>query len=207
MYDPMVGKLIVWDNDREAATKRMIRALDEYEIGGLSTLIPFHKAILQTEQWDRGETCKDLTEDKKWLKTTAPEKTDPPKTEEGEAEKVARDYLVEVSGKRFDVKVIGEATGVIAGAAPAGNQPKKREKRAGGGSGSSSEVLESPLQGSIFKLNVEEGAEVEEGDLICVIEAMKMENEITAHRKGKVTSLAIKVGDAVASGDPLATIK
>ncbi len=206
MYDPMVGKLIVWDNDREAATRRMLRALDEYEIGGLSTLIPFHEAILQTEQWAKGETCRDLMEDRKWLKTTAPGKTDPTKAEEGEAGKVARDYLVEVSGKRFDVKVIGEATGLAAAAAPAG-KPPKREKKPGGGSGSSSEVLESPLQGSIFKLNVEEGAEVEEGDLICVIEAMKMENEITAHRKGKVTALSIKVGDAVASGDPLATIK
>ncbi|MGK2956652.1 MAG: acetyl/propionyl/methylcrotonyl-CoA carboxylase subunit alpha [Solirubrobacterales bacterium] len=205
MYDPMVGKLIVWDNDREAATKRMLRALDEYEIGGLSTLIPFHKAILATDQWVNGETCRDLMEDKKWLKTTAPPKTDPPPAEEGEPEKVARDYMVEVSGKRFDVKVIGEATGVSAAAAPAG-KPPKREKKAGG-SGSSSEVLESPLQGSVFKINIDEGAEVEEGDLICVIEAMKMENEITAHRKGKVTALPIKVGDAVASGDPLATIK
>ncbi|MBK8293970.1 MAG: acetyl-CoA carboxylase biotin carboxylase subunit [Solirubrobacterales bacterium] len=206
MYDPMIGKLIVWDNDREAATKRMLRALEEYEIGGLSTLIPFHKAILRTEQWEKGETCRDLMEDRKWLKTTAPPKVEAPVAEEGEAEKVARDYLVEVSGKRFDVKVIGEATGVAAAAAP-GAKPKKREKKAGGGGGSSSEVLESPLQGSIFKLNVEEGSEVEEGDLICVIEAMKMENEITAHRKGKVTVLPIKVGDAVASGDPLATIK
>ncbi len=206
MYDPMVGKLIVWDNDREAATRRMLRALDEYEIGGLSTLIPFHKAILATEQWEKGETCRDLMEDRKWLKTTAPPKTDAPAAEEGEPEKVAREYLVEVSGKRFDVKVIGEATGVAAAAAP-GGRPPKREKKAGGGSSSSSEVLESPLQGSIFKLNVEEGAEVEEGDLICVIEAMKMENEIAAHRKGKVTALPIKVGDAVASGDPLATIK
>ena len=206
MYDPMIGKLIVWDTDREAATKRMLRALGEYEIGGLSTLIPFHKAILATEQWEKGETCRDLMKDRKWLKTTAPPKADPPAAAEGEPEKVARDYLVEVSGKRFDVKVIGEATGVAAAATP-GQKPAKRERKSGGGGGSSSEVLESPLQGSIFKLNVEAGAEVEEGDLICVIEAMKMENEITAHRKGKVTSLPIKVGDAVASGDPLVTIK
>ncbi|HWO83394.1 MAG TPA: biotin/lipoyl-containing protein, partial [Solirubrobacterales bacterium] len=146
-------------------------------------------------------------EDKKWLKTTAPPKTDLPAPEEGEAEKVARDYLVEVSGKRFDVKVIGEATGVAAAAAPGGKQPPKREKKAGGGGGSSSEVLESPLQGSIFKLNVEEGAEVEEGDLICVIEAMKMENEITAHKSGKVEDLPISEGTAVGSGDTLAVIK
>ncbi|MGB0119399.1 MAG: acetyl-CoA carboxylase biotin carboxylase subunit [Solirubrobacterales bacterium] len=207
MYDPMVGKLIVWDNDRASATKRMLRALGEYEIGGLSTLIPFHKAILATEQWDNGETCRDLMEDKKWLKTTAPPKVELPEPEEDEAEKVARDYLVEVSGKRFDVKVIGEATGFAAAGAVAGPKPKKRERKAGGGGGSNVARLDSPLQGSIFKINIEKGAEVEEGDLICVIEAMKMENEITAHRKGKVTDLPISVGDAVASGDPLVTIE
>ncbi len=208
MYDPMVAKLIVWDKDRESATKRMLRALDEYEIAPLSTLIPFHKTILRTEQWARGETCRELMEDKKWLKTTAPEDTSIPEPAEGEAEKVARDYLVEVSGKRFDVKVIGEATGFAAGAAPAGGGPKpKREKKAGGGGGGGGPVLDSPLQGSIFKLEVEEGAEVAEGDLICVIEAMKMENEITAHKGGKVTKVSISVGDAVASGDPLVTIE
>ena len=65
MYDPMVAKLIVWDVDREQATARMLRALDEYEVGGLTTLIPFHKALLATKQWANGETCRDLTEDKK----------------------------------------------------------------------------------------------------------------------------------------------
>ena len=208
MYDPMVAKLIVWDKDREAATRRMLRALDEYEIAPLSTLIPFHKKILRTDQWARGETCRDLMEDKKWLKTTAPEDSLIPEPAEGEAEKVARDYLVEVSGKRFDVKVIGEATGFAAGAAPAAGGPKpKREKKAGAGGGGGGPVLASPLQGSIFKLEVEEGAEVKEGDLICVIEAMKMENEITAHKDGKVTKVSISIGDAVASGDPLVTIE
>ena len=209
MYDPMVAKLIVWDNDRAAATKRMLRALDEYTIEPLSTLIPFHKAILQTEQWERGETCKDLTEDKKWLKTTKPEDTEIPAPAEDEAEKVARDYLVEVSGKRFDVKVIGEASGfAAAGPAPAaGGAKPKREKKAGGSGGGGGPVLASPLQGSIFKLEVAEGAEVKEGDLICIIEAMKMENEITAHKDGKVSKVSISVGDAVASGDPLVTIE
>ena len=69
----MVAKLIVWDPDREAATARMLRALDEFEIGGLTTLIPFHKALLRSEQWQRGETCRDLVEDPKWLKSLAPE--------------------------------------------------------------------------------------------------------------------------------------
>jgi acetyl-CoA/propionyl-CoA carboxylase biotin carboxyl carrier protein len=205
MYDPMVAKLIVWDVDREHATRRMLRALDEYEIGGLTTLIPFHKAILATEQWARGETCRDLMEDRDWLKSTAPEEVAAPEAEEG-AEVVARDYKVEVSGKLFDVKVIGEA-GAGAAAAAGGKRPPKRERKAGGGSSAASESLVSPLQGTVFKVAVEPGAEVSEGDLICVIEAMKMENEITAHRAGKVTSLNVEVGAAVSSGDTLAVIE
>ncbi|HEY0392069.1 MAG TPA: acetyl-CoA carboxylase biotin carboxylase subunit [Solirubrobacterales bacterium] len=207
MYDPMVAKLIVWDVDREHATRRMLRALDEYEIGGLTTLIPFHKALLATEQWIGGETCRDLMEDREWLKTTAPaDAAVPAEVEEG-AEVVARDYKVEVSGKLFDVKVIGEAIG--AGAAPAagGKRPPKRERKAGAGGGASSASLPSPLQGTVLKVAVEEGAEVAEGDLICVIEAMKMENEIVAHRAGKVTSLSVAEGAAVSSGDTLAVIE
>jgi acetyl-CoA/propionyl-CoA carboxylase biotin carboxyl carrier protein len=205
MYDPMVAKLIVWDVDREHATRRMLRALDEYEVGGLTTLIPFHSAILATEQWARGETCRDLMEDREWLKSTAPE-TAPDPPAEDDSELVARDYKVEVSGKLFDVKVIGEA---IAAAAPAagGRKPPKRERKAGGGAAASSESLPSPLQGTVFKVAVEQGAEVAEGDLICVIEAMKMENEISAHRAGKVTSLNVEVGAAVSSGDILAVIE
>jgi acetyl-CoA/propionyl-CoA carboxylase biotin carboxyl carrier protein len=206
MYDPMVAKLIVWDVDREHATRRMLRALGEYEVGGLTTLIPFHSAILATEQWANGETCRDLMEDRDWLKTTAPVEADAPEVPEG-AEVVARDYKVEVSGKLFDVKVIGEAT--AGGAAPAvgGKKPPKRERKAGGAAGASSESLPSPLQGTVLKVAVEQGAEVSEGDLICVIEAMKMENEIAAHRSGKVTALNVTEGAAVGSGDVLAVIE
>jgi acetyl-CoA/propionyl-CoA carboxylase biotin carboxyl carrier protein len=209
MYDPMVAKLIVWDVDREKATRRMLRALGEYDSGGLTTLIPFHKAILATEQWAKGETCRDLMEDNDWLKSTAPADAAPPAPSEEGAEVVARDYKVEVSGKLFDVKVIGEA--VAGGAAPAaagGRRPPKRERKAGGGGGGASgESLTSPLQGTVFKVVVAAGAEVNEGDLICVIEAMKMENEIVAHRSGKVEELKISEGDAVSSGDVLAVIK
>ncbi len=206
MYDPMVAKLIVWDVDREHATRRMLRALGEYEVGGLTTLIPFHKAILATEQWARGETCRDLMEDKEWLKTTAPAEVEAPELPEG-AEAVARDYKVEVSGKLFDVKVIGEAA--AGGAAPAagGKKPPKRERKSGGGASASSESLPSPLQGTVLKVAVEQGSSVEEGDLICVIEAMKMENEIAAHRSGKVTALNVAEGVAVSSGDVLAVIE
>jgi acetyl-CoA/propionyl-CoA carboxylase biotin carboxyl carrier protein len=209
MYDPMVAKLVVWDVDREKATRRMLRALGEYDSGGLTTLIPFHEAILATEQWARGETCRDLMEDKEWLKTTAPADAGPPEPSEDGGEVVTRDYKVEVSGKLFDVKVIGEAPagGVAAAPAAGGKKPPKRERKGGGGPSASSEALPSPLQGTILKVAVEQGAEVSEGDLICVIEAMKMENEITAHRSGKVEELPISEGAAVGSGDTLAVIK
>jgi acetyl-CoA/propionyl-CoA carboxylase biotin carboxyl carrier protein len=209
MYDPMVAKLIVWDVDREHATRRMLRALDEYEVGGLTTLIPFHKAILATEEWARGETCRELMEDKQWLKGTAPaEAAPPPQADEEKGELVARDYKVEVSGKLFDVKVIGEAVaGGVAPAAGGGKAPPKRERKGGGGVSASSESLPSPLQGTVLKVAVEQGAEVAEGDLICVIEAMKMENEITAHRSGKVTALHVSEGSAVSSGDTIAVIE
>ncbi len=206
MYDPMVAKLIVWDVDREHATRRMLRALDEYEIGGLTTLIPFHKALLTSRQWIDGETCRDLMEDREWLKTTAPAEAAAPAEAEDGTELISRDYKVEVSGKLFDVKVIGEAA--AGGAAPAGGKkPPKRERKAGGGAAASSESLPSPLQGTVLKVAVEQGATVEEGDLICVIEAMKMENEITAHRAGKVTTLNVTEGAAVSSGDTLAVIE
>jgi acetyl-CoA/propionyl-CoA carboxylase, biotin carboxylase, biotin carboxyl carrier protein len=208
MYDPMVAKLIVWDVDRAHATRRMLRALDEYEVGGLTTLIPFHRAILATEQWAKGETCRDLMEDQEWLKSTAPAEVEAPGPSEDGAEMLSRDYKVEVSGKLFEVRVIGEApAGGAAPAADGGRKPPKRERKGGGGPSASSEALPSPLQGTVLKVAVAQGAEVSEGDLICVIEAMKMENEIAAHRSGKVTALNVSEGAAVSNGDVLAVIE
>src|SRR3954471_21920498 len=123
LYDPMVGKLIVWDADRERATRRMLRALKEYEVEGVKTLIPFHKAIMASEQWARGETCRDLIEDKDWLKGLAPEATPAPEPDGPELEE--RSYTVEVSGKRFEVVVQGEA--IAAAAAPAGANGAARQ--------------------------------------------------------------------------------
>ena len=213
MYDPMIAKLIVWDVDREQATRRMVRALREYMIEGLKTLLPFHEAILQTKQWANAETCRDLIEDKEWLKTLAVE---PPAVADGdEQEKVEQAYTVEVSGKRFDVRVIGPpyagGGAAVNGSAPAGasattgRKPPRRE-RAAGGAGGGGDTLSSPIQGTVLKVAVERGADVEEGALIAVIEAMKMENEITAHKAGTVSELPIAVGASVATGDTLAVI-
>src|SRR4051794_1058056 len=209
MYDPMVAKLIVWDVDREQATARMLRALAEYEIGGLKTLIPFHVALLQTEQWANGETCRDLLEDREWLKALAFHKPEKAEAAGGDAdETVEQTYTVEVSGRKFDVRVIGPPFGgAVNGAAPAGASKPRRAQRADSGTGAGADELVSPLQGNMWKVLVEQGQTVEEGQLVCIIEAMKMENEITAHKAGIVEQLAVKEGDPVSSGATIAVIK
>jgi acetyl-CoA/propionyl-CoA carboxylase, biotin carboxylase, biotin carboxyl carrier protein len=213
MYDPMVAKLIVWDADREQATARMLRALGEYEITELKTLIPFHQAIMAAKQWANAETCRDLIEDRAWLKELAFPAPVRSGDREDEADSVQQSYTVEVSGKRFDVKVIGPpfagGAGAVNGSAPAAagaHRPARRAERAGGGGGGGGDTLASPIQGTVLKVAVEAGAEVDEGALICVVEAMKMENEITAHKAGKVSELPISVGASVATGDTLAVI-
>jgi acetyl-CoA/propionyl-CoA carboxylase biotin carboxyl carrier protein len=215
MYDPMVAKLIVWDADREQATSRMLRALSEFEIEGLKTLIPFHKALLATEQWAKGETCKDLLEDKKWLKTLAFPAPTPPTGEDGEAEKVEQTYAVEVSGKRFDVRVVGppfaggDAGGGVAmngsGAGATRKAPRRGERKSSSGGGP--DTLPSPLQGNMWKVLVKQGDVVQEGQLLCIIEAMKMENEITAHKSGTIVELPITEGAPIQAGAPIATIR
>jgi acetyl-CoA/propionyl-CoA carboxylase biotin carboxyl carrier protein len=215
MYDPMVAKLIVWDVDRESATRRMLRALGEYEIGGLTTLLPFHSALLGTEQWGRGETCRDLVEDRDWLRGTAGSQSSATGDVVGPAttaDRVHREYVVEVSGRRFDVRVVGEGTDsgavVTQTAANAGRAAPRRAARNGshGGGDASGDALTSPLQGTVLKVAVEVGAKVEADQLICVLEAMKMENEITAHKAGVIAELPIEVGSSVSAGDTLALI-
>jgi acetyl-CoA/propionyl-CoA carboxylase, biotin carboxylase, biotin carboxyl carrier protein len=185
----------------------MLRALSEYEIGGLKTLIPFHSALLATDQWRAGETCRDLVEDKKWLKQLAFPKPEAPSGDDSEEPKVERDYAVEVSGRRFDVKVIGEAfSGGANGVAPTpARKPPKRSERQSSSAGGPDE-LTSPLQGNMWKVSVKQGDTVEEGQLLCIIEAMKMENEITAHKAGVIASLPIEEGKPISAGDPIATI-
>jgi acetyl-CoA/propionyl-CoA carboxylase biotin carboxyl carrier protein len=210
MYDPMVAKLIVWDADRAQATRRMLRALGEFEVEGLKTLIPFHEALLATEQWARGETCRDLLEDKKWLKALAFPPPSAP-AEEDEQQKVEQTYAVEVSGRRFDVRVVGPpfagaADATRNGAAPAARKAPRRGERKSSSSGGP-DTLPSPLQGNMWKVLVKQGDTVEEGQLLCIIEAMKMENEITAHKSGTIVELPIAEGAPIQAGAPIATIQ
>jgi acetyl-CoA/propionyl-CoA carboxylase, biotin carboxylase, biotin carboxyl carrier protein len=216
MYDPMVAKLIVWDADREQATSRMLRALSEFEIEGLRTLIPFHQALLASEQWARGETCRDLLEDKKWLKALAFDTTPAAADSEGEEAKVEQAYAVEVSGRRFDVRVVGQPLAGIqsmgggamsngSSAQAARKAPKRGERKSSSAGGP--DTLPSPLQGNMWKVLVKQGDTVTEGQLLCIIEAMKMENEITAHKAGTIVELPISEGAPIQAGAPIATIK
>ena len=215
MYDPMVAKLIVWDSNREEATKRMLRALGEYEIEGLKTLIPFHQALLATEQWAKGDTCRELLEDKQWLKTLAFPAPVAPAEGNGEDEKLEQTYEVEVSGRRFDVRVVGPPFAGGGGGAASANgaatggrtAPKRGERRSSSGGGRGPDTLPSPLQGNMWKVLVKQGDTVQEGQLLCIIEAMKMENEITAHKAGTIVELPITEGAPIQAGAPIATIK
>jgi acetyl-CoA/propionyl-CoA carboxylase biotin carboxyl carrier protein len=207
MYDPMIAKLIVWDVDREQATRRMLRALTEYQIGDLKTLIPFHAKLLDTKQWANAETCRDLLEDKEWFKDLAFPK--PERTDDDEAETVEHGYTVEVSGKRFDVKVIGPPFAGGGGGVPAASnggakKPSRGERKKGGAGGP--DLVESPLQGNMWKVLVAQGDTVQEGQVLCIIEAMKMENEITAPKAGTIAELHVKEGEPISAGAPIARI-
>ena len=207
LYDPMVAKLIVWDVDRPAATRRMLRALGEYRIEPLTTLIPFHQAVLASDDWADASTLRDKIGDRKWLKTLAPESA--PKAAEAEDVEETGRACLSGRGRRQAPLGQGDRRGTSATGNPGATakRPPRRERAAGGGAAAGGPELTSPLQGTVFKVNAEKGQEVAEGDLICVIEAMKMENEITAHRAGKVAEIRVAEGASVNAGDVLAVIE
>ncbi len=166
----------------------MARALKEFEIEGVKTLIPFHKAIMASEQWAKGETCRDLIEDKDVAqgprhadaprrRTTTRRRRSPATTSSRSPASASRSPSTARRAPRR------RGNGAAAKAAPKRERKAGRQRRGGG------DTLASPMQGNIFKVLVEQGAEVEEGALVCIIEAMKMENEITAHKAGKIAEL------------------
>ena len=206
IYDPMVAKLIVWDVDRESARRRMLRALDEYVVEGPRTLIPFHQWLLTQDEFIAGGACH--AQLAAMSDTATPLPTDSPSGAPAGAEpdeRTERRVTAEVDGKRFEVRLFLD--GAVAGAAP----KRKRERKApmGGGhhgSGASGDTVTSPMQGTVLKVLVEIGQEVATGDVICIVEAMKMENEVAAHQGGRVSELGVAAGDAVQAGQLIATV-
>jgi acetyl-CoA/propionyl-CoA carboxylase biotin carboxyl carrier protein len=205
-YDNLVGKLIVWGRTREVAIARAIRALDELIVEGVATTIPADLAILKHPDFAAMSFSTKWVENTLDLSGISAVPATPPSSDDDDApELVRRDTTVEVNGKRFDVSMwVPDQPVVAAGAAPA----KKREKRAasGGGGGTASGSIEAPMQGTIVKVLVEVGQEIEAGTAILVLEAMKMENQINAETSGTVKEIKVAAGDTVGGGDVLAVI-
>ncbi len=199
-YDNLVGKLIVWGKDRETAIARTIRALDEMVIEGVHTTIPADLAILRHPDFSA------VTHSTKWVEETL-DLSGLVSTVGGSATNdeglVERATTIEVNGKRFDVKMwVPEfASGPVAKA------KKPTRGASGSGGAANSGDVAAPMQGTIVKVTVEVGQEVAVGDSVVVLEAMKMENQITAEKAGKVTKVNVKVGDKVGSGDILVVIE
>ncbi|MDP9383084.1 MAG: ATP-grasp domain-containing protein [Chloroflexota bacterium] len=200
-YDSLLAKLVVWGEDREQARRRMLRALGEYLVEGVPTTIPAHEWILQHPDFVSGQVGTAFLE-RELAALSESFASEGPVAPDAGAPEQPREAVVEVNGRRFQVAVYG-----LGQSAPSAQRPSKPKLTSvGPGGRGSGNTLSSPLQGNVIRVTVEEGQAVRSGDLICVIEAMKMENEISAHRDGTVRKLFISAGQPVAAGAPLIEI-
>ena len=200
-FDSMMAKLIVYGEDRTQAIERARRALDEYIVGGIPTVIPFHRAMLENAAFTAPNdnfTVYTRWIEEEWSGELAPsENLDLGEDLEEPGEK--QRFAVEVGGRRIEVAL--PASLVV------GNGRKKRRRAAGAKVAASGDAVASPMQGTVIKLNVAEGDEVAEGDVVVVLEAMKMENPVKAHKSGTVTALAVEAGAQVNKGAALMELK
>jgi len=211
-YDNLVGKLICWGADRDTAIARTLRALDEFEIGGIATTIPADVAILRHPDFVAARHSTKWVEDTLDLSGVAAPAA-PAVAVDGEAPepKVRRDVDVEVNGRRFGVTVWvpeSQVGAVVAGPASGGKvatRPRRSSSASAAAVGSGSVTV--PMQGTIVKVLVNVGDTVEEGQTVCVLEAMKMENNIAADKAGTVTEVKVEAGQSVGSGDVVVTIE
>ena len=207
-FDSMLAKLIVWGETRDAALARAARALDEYKVEGLATVIPFHRHIVSNPAFQGDGSSFDVYT--KWIETDWNNEIEPFSggAPAGEDEPVERkSVVVEVDGRRVEVTLPGD---LAFGGAAGGNIRKKaksRTRKAAAGASASGDSVIAPMQGTVVKVAVEEGQEVAAGDLVAVLEAMKMENPVTAHKDGKVESISVEPGAAVSQGTPICDIK
>ena len=207
-FDSMIAKLIVTGATREQAAERARRALRELDVAGIPTVVPFHRAVMAAEDFvpTDGSAFRVHT---RWIETDfadelgrlAPAAPAPVPDAEESAEELAERVVVEVGGRRLEV-VLPAGLGVAAGRARRANAARRPTRRSNGraSSAASGATLASPMQGTIVKVAVEDGAQVAEGDLVVVLEAMKMEQPLLAHKAGTVRSLSATPGDGVTAG-------
>lgn len=207
-FDSMLAKLIVTGADREQALQRARRALAELTIEGMPTVIPFHRVVLDDPAFAPAEGG-EFKVHTRWIETefnnTIPMYSGAPGSVDSDEDERTT-VVVEVNGKRMEVSLPDLSGGAKHTAKPAASKTRKSRSARGAAKGSGDE-LTSPMQGTIVKVAASDGDTVAEGDLILVLEAMKMEQPITAHKAGKVSGLSAKPGDTVTSGAVLATIK
>ncbi|MEU1670346.1 biotin/lipoyl-containing protein, partial [Streptomyces sparsogenes] len=207
-WDSLLAKLIVTGATRAQALQRAARALAEFQVEGMATAIPFHRAVVT----DPAFTSEPFSVHTRWIETEFTN-TIPPYTPTGGGDEVEEAaprevVVVEVGGKRLEVSLpasLGVAAAPAAGGAGA-KKPKRKAARKSG-SGASGDSLASPMQGTIVKVAVAEGDQVAEGDLVVVLEAMKMEQPINAHRSGTVKGLSAEVGASITAGAVICDIK
>ena len=208
-FDSMIAKLIVSGATRQQALERSRRALDELVVDGMPTVVPFHQAIVRDPAFAPAgdEPFSVYT---RWIETEFDNQIAPYGGEVGEAAEddgERQKITVEVGGKRLEVVLPGGLSLGGGGGAAAKKKAPKRSGGGGGGAAASGDSVTAPMQGTIVKLAVEEGQEVAEGDLVVVLEAMKMEQPINAHKAGTITGLQAEVGATVSNGAVLAEIK
>ncbi len=212
-YDNLIGKLIVWGQDRPTAIARCLRALREFRLGGVASTIPAAIAILEHPDFAGAQHSTKWVEERLDLSGVSAAASAPPA--DGTEVKVRRDVDVEVNGRRFKVSLWvppGSAAAAPEGAGSArpAIAAKPRRSGAGGASGAraaGSGAVTVPMQGTIVKILVEVGDTVEAGQPVCVLEAMKMENQITADKAGTVKEVKVAAGDSVGSGDVVMVIE
>jgi acetyl-CoA/propionyl-CoA carboxylase, biotin carboxylase, biotin carboxyl carrier protein len=207
LYDPLIAKLVVHDVDRESARRRMLRALEEYVVAGPKTLVAFHRALLASPCFVEAGTCRGVIESDELARqveelehelshvaTTLPGGSDGalPATRE-------RVVALEIDGQRHDVRIHTTEP-------PWAALARRHRERSKGLTGEASGAIASPMQGVVLSVAVGDGDRIVAGDLVCVIEAMKMENEITAHRDGVVSALGVAPGQQVAHGQTICVI-
>jgi acetyl-CoA/propionyl-CoA carboxylase, biotin carboxylase, biotin carboxyl carrier protein len=203
LYDPLIAKLVVHGLDREHARRRMLRALDEYEVGGVKTLISFHKALLTHPCFIDGGTCHGIVESEVTAARAAELEDGRTFAPEQVAEQSLRETIrtVEVDGRRFDVRLLKPEPAFAELA-----RRRRARSRSGGAGGAGKDAVVSPMQGTVLAVEVAEGDEVQAGQVICVVEAMKMENEVHAHRRGRISDLSVAVGEAVKTGQVICVV-
>ena len=199
VYDPMIAKLIVHGVDREHARRRMLRALDEFVIEGPKTLLGFHKALLEHECFVRGETCHGLVESEELAARAAELDGAAPSNSLLLGRTVEHSRTVEVDGRRFEVRVLEPEE-------PWRELARRRKERVRAGGAAGDDAIVSPMQGTVLSVTVADGDTVEADQVLCIVEAMKMENEVRAPHGGVVAQLSVAAGESVGAGQVICVL-